>query len=1512
MARPARSAAQTPSTTPAPTRASRRQQSISASASASTPGGLALAPSTPSPAPASASPVTSDLAYASAPQLAARGVGRAAADELPVAGPGPSSRPRTAAPLIEPKTHGLRNQVQARERQACPYPADYGGKDKCQVHDEDETDDVLMAICAACAIMDNRALSPDELAAIALDRGWMRAPSVAVAPSTMINNAIRMHTSRCLKTSRRPLITKYQLTGSAAESSLASALHPAAFDGSVRPKGPVWFLSEIKGRWRDPFTGLELKAPKTQPRKSVPSQSKPKRRESKLKESVVATPSPPPAGPPRIKLRFGTAAQDDESERSGSSSRASSVAPRTQPMSITPLSNATPDRPRAQPRSHRSVLDSSDSDTSDSEVEAGPGLARGIRRRGPPMPLTISNSPRLNSPRFLPRAMHSPFGELFFSPVHVSPALPQHSPFPCHPLDNTVWDGRTGHAIERFETSSSSSDDETTAIRDQDDSSRWIFDDAEIVIKGEDDTPRWDDRETKELAAATDAMRELAAISYEGEVATGAKDEQDTVAALNALDNRLCASSASASSSFADSSSTATVHAIMAGKLKATSAVPAALPAWVLSSPVSSPNVRAAALPVETSPTAFLSRLRHFEVQPVSDVAPPPHLLAPDAMDVDDGWLDESGELPVKAEESLSDVELGSAFGDVEHERQLHTAEWAREAAASTITASTIERSLNEENDFPSPGTDGYTVSRASSSTSPSSGSSDLPPFEFDDVHTDMLGPESVPIEALEDWLPHGRERTTPRGRTNRHRATASASWGMIGVGALCKPSLTHKRSLRSSSRRNRSSICEMPPTPVTPTSSTSPESSPAPDESMDSLESMDFEDAEDGIGPADFDLARAEADAKEAAHKQAQRKKAEESRRRFEACRQAFRAAHVNAHADADTPTTAPLDSMWAEYDPTSPGIAGGALSPLAIQGMSALSLGPDTVVHSLDPRTLLSPPASATSGMDVDVRSLVTPPAAFVAQPPAPAPAPQPKKRKPVPIKAASAEPIASASALAALPAQLHASATLAVPPVSPARPSPVSSPINDTASVVTVASAPAALTSAPVVAAPAAQTAPANATAPSLPSKVASASPAPAASAVDMTSSIASLASNASAGSIKSTVSAPAATGTSTPTSTPSNASAAPSTVSAQTSVSRAATAAPGTAAPAPPPAARRPFKMFGAIDIGVVDNIPSYSFVWDKPGMSVILRRRLDSDFVNATSLLLICAVPIPQHAKLLGEPRFRPASQVTMPPSRDGHTFERGIAGVWVPLVAAREIASQYGIPETDMISKMLLEDLFDQFKIAANLHQKPLHRRSGDAFGPSFSAAVKPQQQQQQHQQQQQQQPANLSASLPRAMAKPLVRPAPQVPDGCPMPKRRRATFIASTAQPPKPRAIPRAAAVGRAAGATGAAQPTGPVVKPGTPVGAAQKVGSGGASAPSAPDTPSVVVPARMLARKAQPAKPATQSTNAAATMARPATANTGPALTKPPVEVAEIRPVVVGVGTRASPAGVAARIGK
>lgn len=52
---------------------------------------------------------------------------------------------------VERKAHALRSVGGAAQLVTSPFPGEYGGSEKCGVHEEDEADEVLMAVCGACA-----------------------------------------------------------------------------------------------------------------------------------------------------------------------------------------------------------------------------------------------------------------------------------------------------------------------------------------------------------------------------------------------------------------------------------------------------------------------------------------------------------------------------------------------------------------------------------------------------------------------------------------------------------------------------------------------------------------------------------------------------------------------------------------------------------------------------------------------------------------------------------------------------------------------------------------------------------------------------------------------------------------------------------------------------------------------------------------------------------------------------------------------------------------------------------------------------------------------------------------------------------------------------------------------------------------------------------------------------------------------------------------------------------------
>ncbi|KAK4683714.1 hypothetical protein P7C73_g6518, partial [Tremellales sp. Uapishka_1] len=755
------------------------------------------------------------------------------------------------------------------------------------------------------------------------------------------------------------------------------------------------------------------------------------------------------------------------------------------------------------------------------------------------------NSPRMSSR--LPPA--SPFLDLFFpSPTCAAFPAPHTSPFPSHSLDNTTWAARNDiDRLGHLETSSSSSEDE---VREQD----WGMLSG-VLVKGDADGEEeeiWTvDDEEKKVIEVTDTMMLL----FQPDEEVKPKIE------LNQLDNRPAVSD---TSSIAESSSTATAHAISRGQLKANNpAVPLALPAWTMSSPAPSPTFRPTTLPLDYSPTPHLKGLRSsFE--------------ADDSMDVDEQWIDETGELPVKAEDAFSDIELNSTLGDgvvstPEHDRQLHTAIWAREAAIQI---------KEEPEDCPSPITTDpdqelYHRSRESSTLShtPSSRSSELPQFDVEEV---LLGPESVTLEELDwdNWLPNagGKEKTPYRGRNARARQ--SGNWGGIGVGNVFVPKLptatatttTPRKSLRSSSRRNKKPV-------------------------MERKHSIEM----DAIGPDDLELAKIEAEAKEEESRRLAKERADKQEAMFLACRYAMK--------HASTPTEdSPMD-----FDLVTP--------------------------PAVDPKALLSPPIlDFKMSMLDEVLSQTEVDAVMGSLPPPPAPPPvivtsPPGDAKPPILPTPHKPKLIAPKAIAIAPAPIPiAKAESPVVVEIPAKPRP-------------------------------SKTAPASASV----STCASPSPAPS----------------------------------------------------------------------IPPTPAVPPTKPYGhgaitkalcpGIDACVVDNIPVYAHILDNKDGGCVVLRRLDTDFVNGTSLLFALGIPsIKAHSDYLNAPSPYLASHHTVPTiSPSGIHHSSGVAGVWVPLVEAREYTKKLGLKATSLLSNVVREDLFQLFAQLAGL--KPDHSAS-ENFGLPFVA----------------------------------------------------------------------------------------------------------------------------------------------------------------------------------------------
>ncbi|CAK9785322.1 hypothetical protein CC85DRAFT_305280 [Cutaneotrichosporon oleaginosum] len=982
MARTARSSAatsatpSTPATTPPAPRSTSTASAGVAVGAAAGPSGAAVTSSTPTVGTAGPSRPTRTSARSR------RSVGGAvpsppsSAGPLTPADPNPPSTPLGSGSvpktLVAPKVHGLRNAHTARERVPCPFPADFGGQQQCGVSDEDLADDVLMAICGACATLGNIALSPDELANVAFENGWLRPPSVAVAPGTMIQGAIRTHQSRCSKASpaRKPLLVKYQLSGSMAEAVLEPALHPQAFQGPSRPKGPVWYLSSDAGRvkWRNPFAGIVVpKAPVRKPaaprqRSIKPAPSKessstprgrPKKDRSATPSSSADTSSSQP--PPRIKLRLSAAGGDAASQQGEESDGpfAPSVMSRDVSRSQTVDSSAIPcstpptSPPPQRRRQQKSVFDSSDSESS-SDDEAAP-KARPSQRR-----LVLPTFPPLaaGQQRYVQRPRMSPLGELFSpipTPSQPLHPLPAHSPFPCHSLDNTVWGARRSIDDEPIGFDTSSSEDED--MRDPE----WGTGSG-VIVRAEDEEI---DAELPEgiklleveakVAATTSAMSKLFSLD---------ETTPPTAIVYNQLDNV----PASDISSQTDSS-TVTVNLTFQGKLKSATCANA-LPAWSTSSPVHSPSMAGRSLPafVETSPTSFFRTARDWESRTM-------------AMDVDmdhnEPWLDESGQLPVHAEETFSDLEVGSTVGDIstpERDRALHTAEWAQ-----TTSALSMNIKQEPEDYYPSPAATSEhssilsEPSRESSVSTASSPLSELPDLDSDDNDDDygqevLIGPESVHMDELDSWLPGAsKSHATPgRGRGRTRQDPSRSSWGGIGVnnpfvpcpttvGKLVPPPLVRKRSQRSSSRRNRSTprkaerITPAPSPTEAIVVNVSPKAAPTEVQESSSGEDMELEEA---IGTAELEKAAAEALAREEELRRARKQ------REWDECLRTFANACPTASPSTDSGNTSP-----GEATPSISSSAGPSSQPTPWPEMSPHWGSTDDINSMVPHPTTLSP---------------------------------------------------------------------------------------------------------------------------------------------------------------------------------------------------------------------------------------------------------------------------------------------------------------------------------------------------------------------------------------------------------------------------------------------------------------------------------------------------------------------------------------------------------------------------
>jgi hypothetical protein len=774
-------------------------------------------------------------------------------------------------------------------------------------------------------------MTPDDLARIIFeDNAWLRAPSAAIERSTPINNAIRTHTKRCEKENKKNLFGRVQLHGAAHESVLATALLPGAFEGTLRPKGYIYYLAPIGlKKWKNPFEGIDLSF-LTAKKPNLPKKKVTKAIAKKVEAKPSATP-PPTAPAPRITLRISTAqGQAQKPEADGDDeSDAHPPRPRAPSRSFSASSRATITLPGLRKVSSKpplrrrdSVLSSGASGSSDSEPELVPSSR--LKSRKPPG-LSL-NTPFAhytpNSPR------HAPFLQ---SPSLVqSPnfGAPQFSPCPSHSLDNTTWTVRRDLDLgAQFETSSSSSDDE---MRESD----WGMVSGVLVRDGTtDDAMIWSPAEDEtQIKEATDALRALFPMG-------SPKDEANTA------DDRFDHLPTSDHGSVTESTTTAVGQSKKGMKARECAAIP--LADWAgNSSPIGSPDMRHSTLPIDVSPTQHLSRLRDsFE---------------PSEMDIDcPVWIDESGEGPVRSPDDSFEDHLSSAGETtLEQEKQNDLFAWACEAAASRNQMQVKQ----EPEDYPSPlttddGSGGYrNGSRASSAAfethSSSSSELDLPEHDSENItrfelQEMLIGPESVTIDELEGWLPVNKEKTPRRkgrkGDTGLSIGSMDTSFSSIGVGRAMLAFSTGSNRKKSARGRRQAPLSS--PTRATRSKDDPPHDPP----------DLDY----DMIGTEELEIARAEAEAREEAYKKMAQQKAERHRACLAACRARPGMCDTPPTPWMDQPSPFDFSSAWGHNSTDSLNIntpAASMLSPVMLSSVAGLSLG-DTADFGVNPKHLVSP---------------------------------------------------------------------------------------------------------------------------------------------------------------------------------------------------------------------------------------------------------------------------------------------------------------------------------------------------------------------------------------------------------------------------------------------------------------------------------------------------------------------------------------------------------------------------
>jgi hypothetical protein len=116
--------------------------------------------------------------------------------------------------------------------------------------------------------------------------------------------------------------------------------------------------------------------------------------------------------------------------------------------------------------------------------------------------------------------------------------------------------------------------------------------------------------------------------------------------------------------------------------------------------------------------------------------------------------------------------------------------------------------------------------------------------------------------------------------------------------------------------------------------------------------------------------------------------------------------------------------------------------------------------------------------------------------------------------------------------------------------------------------------------------------------------------------------------------------------------------------------------------------------------VLDNIPLYTHEPLSKSAVASQRvhcvcRRLDTDFVNATELLLALGVPFNRHSEFLTLPSPYLSAHTTMPThGPNGIAHGPGVPVTWVHLNEAKEYVKRLKVEEGNLLLNLLRDDLF--------------------------------------------------------------------------------------------------------------------------------------------------------------------------------------------------------------------------